>query len=164
MLKSNEQLNKLAATQADFMAHGMLDNSCLIQAIKLALIDHEDKNTMDDAKSDAEESESETSEIWATNENFTSNPHILHRFETSDASYDYSNNNHDDNSSGSNDDNNNHNSDNHNNGSKSDNNGGSSGYSDEDDEDECGPVDSGPLMNEVCLVSQKGIYCSSYSS
>ena len=174
MLKSNERLDKLAAAQADFTACGMLDDSCLIQAIKLALRDHEDEDAMDDAESDAEESKSETSEIWATNENFTSNPHVLHRFETSDASYDYSNNSrdasynysnnsHDDNSGGSNDDDDNRDSDNHDNGSD-DNNGGGSGYSDEDDEDECGPVDSGPLMNEVRLMSRKGMYCSSHSS
>jgi len=164
MLKSNERLDKLAAARADFTARGMLDDSCLIQAIKLALVDHEDEDAMDDTESDAEESESETSEIWATDGDFTSNPHVLHRFETSDASYDYSNNNHDDNGGGSDDDDGNRDSDNHDNGSESDDNGGGSGDSDEDDEDECGPVDSGPLMNEVRLVSRKGIYCSSYSS
>jgi hypothetical protein len=60
MLKINEQLDKLAAARADFKARGMLENSCLIQAIMDTANDTEDP--MDEDASDSDETDSNTSD------------------------------------------------------------------------------------------------------
>jgi hypothetical protein len=60
MLKINERLDKLAAARADFKARGMLDNSCLIQAIMDTA--HDTGDPMDEDASDSDETDSNTSD------------------------------------------------------------------------------------------------------
>ena len=55
MLKVNERLDKLAATWADFTARGMLADSCLIQAIRNAFSeDISDKEVYDSDETDSD--------------------------------------------------------------------------------------------------------------
>ena len=59
MLKVNERLNKLAAARADFTTHGMLMDSCLIHAIRSAfgVTDYDDEDSMDEDTSDSDETD-----------------------------------------------------------------------------------------------------------
>ena len=68
MLKSNERLDKLAAAHVDFAAHGMLADSCLIQAIKDALniVDNDNEDPMDEDASDTDETDSDVSSELST--------------------------------------------------------------------------------------------------
>ena len=65
MLKSNKRLDKLAAARVDFTARGMLADSCLIQAIKDALTDHDNEDPTDKDASGSE-SDSDTSSTLST--------------------------------------------------------------------------------------------------
>ena len=60
MLKINERLDKLAVARADFKARGMLDNSCLIQVIMDTAGNTGDP--MDEDTSDSDETNSDTSD------------------------------------------------------------------------------------------------------
>jgi hypothetical protein len=60
MLKINERLDKLAVARADFKARGMLDNSCLIQVIMDTARDTGDP--MDEDASDSDETDSDASD------------------------------------------------------------------------------------------------------
>lgn len=146
MLKSNERLDKLAAARANFMAHGMLADSCLIQAIQAALdvLDHNDKDSMDDEDS-SDDLESETNSDFFDDDTTTLNSDGA-TSDFHDPEPDLHNTNlnisgavnqttppypppsmplnHDD---------------------------------DDTDNDDHGPVESGPLMNEVRLMSKKGL-------
>ena len=138
MLKSNERLDKLAAARADFTAHDMLADSCLIEAIKNALsgMDHNSDDPMDDSVTDSDETNSDvSSEIWPFDANHTNirDRPGMHGVETDDTDAhildpdnDYPYTRH------------------------------PSPTLPDDNEDDCGPVESGPLMNEVRLVSKKG--------
>ena len=58
MLKVNERLDKLAAARADFTARGMLEDSCLVNAIRNALgNDSEDPTDEDASNSDETDSD-----------------------------------------------------------------------------------------------------------
>ena len=174
MLKSNQRLDKLAAARADFVARGMLANSCLLQAIDAAAMECDSEDSVDEAGSDADDGDSDTNdgdsdtndETWPFNANPTNiqdpgavtpnlnNPGIR-TLETNDSE------------AGTLDDTNMHVS--HTNADER------VSYTDDDhpptphppppitfdndvdvDDDECGPVESGPLMNEVRLMCKKG--------
>ena len=151
MLKSNERLDKLAAARADFTARGMLGDSCLIQAIKgaLSITDYDSEDHMDEDASESDETDSDASdEIWASDADHAGMQDFhgeLNNFEA--------------NSFAASD-------------PDTDTPGGTNPRTpndhphpspppsptlpnDEEDDDH-GPVESGPLMNEVRLVSRKG--------
>ena len=127
MLKANGRLDKLAAARADFSARGMLVDSCLIQAIKDIIGDN--GGPTDDGTGDSD-SDGDTS---------------------SEAEFPRSQINHFDYTPDPN---------------------GNTDTSNEHlqtlcpppqtlsasqaEDNDCGPVESGPLMNEVRLVSRKG--------
>ena len=62
MLKVNDRLNRIAAARTDFMARGMLGDSCLVQAIKETLGngDCDDENPMDEDDTSDSETSSES--------------------------------------------------------------------------------------------------------
>lgn len=137
MLKSNERLDKLAAARVDFTARGMLADSCLIQAIKDALTDHDNKDPMDEDVSGSE-SDSDTSSTLSTfGAGHADTRNIGITISTDDAETDTP----DDTDTPADIDN---------------DRLPSPTPLDDDEEDDCGPVESGPLMNEVRLVSKKG--------
>ena len=76
MLKVNDRLDRIAAARTNFTAHGILRDSCLVQAIKETLGngDCDDENPMDeDDTSDSEtSSESYDDRIQASPSNHTS--------------------------------------------------------------------------------------------
>lgn len=154
MLKVNERLDKLAAARADFSARGMLADSCLVHAIRDAF-SRESEDLMDEDADESDGSESDhnpaSDEIDALDHdhppnNADSNPldnvgaRILDDTNTGAANtYDPNpDNDHldDDNPNPLNQDT-------------------STSFNDEEDDDH-GPVESGPLMNEVRLVNRKG--------
>jgi len=141
MLKINERLDKLAAARADFMARGMLADSCLIQAIKDAF---SSEDVMDEDTDDSDESNDPTSdEINILNHNHLPNDtdtHSLHNTNTHAPASIY--NDHPDGNLL--DDNHPH------------PNQDSLTLPNDKEDDDHGPVESGPLMNEVRLASKKG--------
>ena len=140
MLKSNERLDKLAAARVDFTARGMLADSCLIQAIKDALMDHDnDGDPMDEDASDSDESDSDASSTLST---FGAGRVDTRTISTTAPADDAETDTPDDTDM---------------NAADIDNDRLPSPTPlDDDEEDDCGPVESGPLMNEVRLVSKKG--------
>ena len=151
MLRSNERLDKLAAARADFTAHSILTDSCLLQAIKEAVMDCDDGDSTDEVESDDNDTGSDTSdEIWHLGTDTTS----VQDFDaatTNSNNPDTQNLGINDTEVGSLDDTNKH-------ASNADGDYPPSPIlSDEGDIDnDCGPVESGPLMNKVCLMSKKG--------
>ena len=152
MLKSNERLDKLAAARVDFTARGMLEDSCLIQAIKDTLgTDHDNEDSMDEDASDSDETDSDTSSTFSIfsvghadtqNISTTTSTNNTETDTPADADDDWPLSPtplDDDNAS-----------------DPDDNRPLSPTPLDDDEEDDCGPVESGPLMNEVRLVSKKG--------
>ena len=167
MLKVNERLEKLAAARADFAACGMLEDSCLVQAIKDAFTnDSEDSTDEDEAASDSDETDSDIYEgfdifnpIRTRRQDFyrtgaygsdTTTPNDANTTAPNDADVTAPN---DANVMTSDD------ADEH------------VPYTDDDyphtpqrspappneeEDDDHGPVESGPLMNEVRLVGRKG--------
>ena len=157
MLRSNQRLDKLAAARADFTACGMLVDSCLLQAMKEVVMDCDDGDSTDEVEGDNDnDTGSDTSdEIW----HFNTDPTSVQDLGAATPNFD----NPDTRGLGIND-----------------TEAGSLNDSDEralntdddyppsphppstilfdegDDDDDCGPVESGPLMNEVCLMSKKG--------
>ena len=143
MLRSNERLDKLAAAQADFTARGMLADSCLLQAIKTAL----DTISCDDGDEDTtENTDSETdSDASSGILDFDTDHTSVHALDTAAS-----------NSHGSGpdpDDINTHipDTDSH---PHTPNPPLPTPLDNEDDD--CGPVESGPLMNEVRFSGKKG--------
>ena len=135
MLKINERLDKVAAACADFTTRGMLADTCLIQALNDV-----DDNLMDEDTGNSDNSDSELSDeemIDDANEETTGGDNEA----TNDIDKEATN---DDKETTDNPDN--------------------PPYTrqqlsptppDEEDDD-YGPVESGPLMNEVRLIGRKG--------
>ena len=157
ILKCNERLDKLAAARADFTARGMLVDSCLIQAIEEAVMDCDDENLVDEVGSDTDDANSDTSdEVWPLDTDYT-NTGIRRLSDTASNSDDPNVHGLNTNHSGTDtlNDADTHTSDN-------DNDNDERPHTPRppsptiDEDDDCGPVESGPLMNEVRLVSTKG--------
>lgn len=151
MLKSNERLDKLAAARADFTARRMLVDSCLIQAIETALSTMDDEDPTEDVESETNSDVS--TDIWDFEADHTGVQDFggtAPDFSGSGLETDVADTHIPDTDDCFRsphpppptplDDNDNDNDDNVNN----------------DDNDDCGPVESGPLMNEVRFVSKKG--------
>jgi len=141
MLKVNERLDKIAAARADFAARGMLEDSCLVQAIKDAFSNtaHDSGDPMDEDASNPDETDSETSddEIQipssgrANIQDFSNTrTHGLDDVDehTPSADNDYPHTPREP----------------------------SPTLPIDEEDDDHGPVESGPLMNEVRLVGRKG--------
>ena len=157
MLKINERLDKITAVRADFTAHGMLIESCLIQAIKDAFDEtacgdedsiHEDAN--DFSETDGEYSDDEIQifssgptgmwnfyDIYDTQMCGLINPDNTEKQLVADDA----------------------------NGELAMNLDDSHPYipqqpspapPNNEEDDDHGPIESGPLMNEVCLIGRKG--------
>ena len=144
MLKSNERMDKLAAARVDFMVRSMLLDSCLIQAIKTALGAVDDEDPMEDVESETDSDIStEPEDPGAGHTGVQDFDGVALNFRDSgleDAVAD---------------------ADTH--------------VPDADDhphhhpptptlldeDDDCGPIESGPLMNEVRFTSKKGTFHSS---
>ena len=129
MLKANERLDKLAAARVDFSARGMLAGSCLVQAIKNIIGDNGDP--MDEATDNSETDSDVSSDIESPHSNHVNNFGSAHDLDDTN------------------------------------NNTGDSrpqtpcppppmSHGGVVEDNECGVVESGPLMNEVRLVSRKG--------
>ena len=167
MFKVNKRLDKLVAVQADFAARGMLVDSCLIQAIKDTFSG--DSEDLMDEDMDSDESDDPTAdEINALDHNRpldNEDPLPLENREPYTPSVNNNRANRVDNNHANRVDNNHTNDDrvdnNHTNNDRTNINYSPSNQdpptlpNDEDDED-CGPVESGPLMNEVRLACKKG--------
>ena len=157
MLKVNERLEKLATARADFAARGMLEDSCLIQAIKDAFTDtsydSEDSMDEDEAASDSDETDSDIYEGINIFDPTRTRRQDFHR------TYAYGPTN--SNTTAFNDTDT----------VASDDANERIPYADDDfpdvpqrsptppneeEDDDHGPVESGPLMNEVRLTGRKG--------
>jgi hypothetical protein len=130
MLKINERLDKIAAARNDFMTRGMLTDSCLGQAIIDSLAGEETSGSETDSQSDDVDAYILNNGFFGDDGGFGSDV---------DDNDPYGFNNH------------------HNHGLPYDNILDVSHLPPVNEEDgECGPVESGPLMNEVRLVGRKG--------
>jgi hypothetical protein len=138
MLKVNERLDKIAAARTDFTARGMLVDSCLVQAIKDAF--SEDPMDQDACDSDGSGSEVSDNEVEVTDLDNT-HMHRLDNINTTTLD--------DTNEEEIND------TDEYNDDYPCTPRQPSPAPLDDEDED-CGPAESGPLMNEVRLVGRKG--------
>lgn len=127
MLKVNQRLDKLAAARADFTARGMLAESCLIQAIRDAF--STDKETpMDEDAYDSDETDNSTSdEILVPDNDHPLNGADARTRSTTNVYVP----------------------------GISDDQDSPALPGDQEDEDH-GPVESGPLMNEVRLACKRG--------
>ena len=161
MLKVNERLNKLAATWADFTTRGMLTDSCIIHTIRnmSSVVDYDSEDPMDKDESDSDESDNDISDIFNTNPADTQDlNNIPFEFDNKASPHDLTNT---DTSIPNNSDT----------GTLNNTNTQISDIDidhphppchcsptlpNDDDDDDHGPVESGPLMNEVRLVSRKG--------
>ena len=169
MLKTNERLDKIAAARIDFTARGMLVDSCLVQAIRDILSSSEDPMDEDSSNSGSD-SETSDEEIQISGaglgaENLPANNNNIDNHDNShDDDHDNNgcnNDDYDDNGRNDNDNNDGCNDNDNNDGRNNDNNNGRNDdclHDDNDsgDEDNHGPVESGPLMNEVRFVGRKG--------
>ena len=174
MLKSNQHLDKLAATRVDFATHGMLADSCFVQAIKEAAMDCEDDAGSDTNDTDADSSSDTSNEMWSFDTNHTGvqdlgtidsnlNDSTMRSPDTNNLEMDTL------------DDGDTHGSSTGGDAYSSSANGDTYNSStddghphtpclpslilpvNEDDiDDDCGPVESGPIMNEVRLIGRKG--------
>ena len=135
MLKVNERINKITAARTDFTARGMLEDSCLVQAISNALNDA-DENPMDVNSSDETSSESSDDEVQIFNSDSTGADDFNTRIGgLSDIGTSIPDNTSQEPANNIGD------------------NAVPSGIIEDND---CRPVKSGPLMNEVRLVARKG--------
>ena len=157
MLKVNERLEKLATARADFAARGMLEDSCLVQAIKDAFTDtsynSEDSTDEDEAASDSDETDSDIYEginifdpTHTRRQDFhrtgayglidsdvtTPNDADVMASDSADERVPYTDDDYPDTPQRS------------------------PTPPNEEEDDDHGPVESGPLMNEVRLVGRKG--------
>jgi len=136
MLKINERLDKLAAARGDFTARGMLTDSCLVQAVREAF---NGEDPMNEDGDDSDESDDPTSdEINVLNHD--------HPHDDTDTPTPGTNDNHPSNDIVDND---------HPRPTQD-----SPTPPDNEEDDDHGPVESGPLMNEVRLASKKGQFFS----
>ena len=155
ILKCNERLDKLATTRADFTARSMLVELCLIQAIKEATMDCDDEDPADEVGSDTDDADSDTSEENLPLDTDHTSTSIQDLRDTTSNSNNRNVHGLNTNHSGT--------------GTLNDTTTHTSNVDDErphtphpssptidEDDDNCGPVESGPLMNEVRLVSTKG--------
>ena len=155
MLRVNERLDKLAAARTDFTARGMLADSCLLDAIKNALREQVE-DPMDEDASDSNESDSDTSsEIYP----FSTNSSDIHD-PANTGSFDDTDDNIFSGTGGNTDILNGADADVPNN---TDTNANACDDANTDtsndagmEDDDYGPVESGPLMNEVRFMSKKG--------
>ena len=165
MLKSNQRLDKLAAARVDFATRGMLADSCFVQAIKEAAMDREDDAGSDTDDTDADSSSDTSNEMWS----FDTNRAGVQDLGTIDSNLDDSTTRSPDTNNlemDTLDDGDTH-------GSSANGDAYNSSTDDghphtpclpslilpvnEDDiDDDCGPVESGPIMNEVRLIGRKG--------
>ena len=149
MLKVNGRLDKIAAAQADFTAHGMLADSCLVQAI-MAYSNKDSMQHEDASDSDKTDSEDSNDEIQISGLNYTSTQNSYNTHMRSLTNPD--------------DPNDPDNPDNTGKESVTDLDNDhphtsrqpSPAPPDNEEDDNHGPVKSGPLMNEVHLVGRKG--------
>ena len=163
MLKVNERLDKLAAARADFTTRGMLTDSCIIHAIRnmSSIVDYDSEDPMDEDESDSDESDNDISDVFNANpadiqdlNNITfefdneANPHGLTNTNTSIPNSSDVGTLNDTNTQISDIDNDHPHTPRHRSPTPPNEN--------DDDDDDHGPVESGPLMNEVRLVSKKG--------
>lgn len=150
ILKVNERLDKIAAARVDFAARGMLADSCLIQLIKDAFKTLlRSKDSMDEDPSNSDETDSESSDddiqVPGTSAQDFGDAHTHGLDNINARSPDDVNNeetiNIDEDA-----------------GSEYPHTPRQSSPTPRDDEgdDDCGPVESGPLMNEVRLIGRKG--------
>jgi hypothetical protein len=157
MLKTNERLDKISAARVDFTTRGMLTGSCLAQAITDSLDDSAGSNEDSDSETDYENDEirpfsNVDSPMCDPDHDLHDPDHDLH-----DPRHDLHDPNHDllDIDSYLHD----IDSYQHDRGNTTPNTPLQIPAGDDDD-DECGPVESGPLMNEVRLLGRKGKYIS----
>ena len=129
MLKSNERLDKLAAARADFTARGMLVGSCFVEVIK-NVFDAADHDPMDEDVSDSDETESDSDE---TDSDLDETNSDLDKTDSNVSTHVFDTG------------------DNH-----PDTPCPPSPAPPNNIDNDCGPVESGPLMNEVRLLSKKG--------
>ena len=146
MLKVNERLDKIAAARADFAARGMLADSCLVQAI-MAYSDEDSMQHEDASDSDKTDSEDSDDKIQISGLNYTStqNSYDTHmRSLTNPDDPDDPDDTSEESVTDPDDD--------HPHTSQQP----SPAPPNNEEDDDHGPVESGPLMNEVCLVGRKG--------
>jgi len=136
MLKVNERLDKIAAARADFAVRGMLTDSCLVQVLKEALANliHSDGEPMYEDTSDSGETDDEVSD-----DEFQIPP--SHHFNNAPSLDDINSDEDIDERAVNPDD---------------DDPQLLSALPIDEEDDDYGPVESGPLMNEVHLVGRKG--------
>ena len=145
MLKVNERIDKLAAARADFTARGMLVDSCLVHALKNALEYNgedpmdEDASDSDEIDSDAPNDSSDETHGGTYGPTDTDTPNNANTPDDTDTNTNTLNADLDT-SDADNDRLRTH----------------SPTPPDDMEDDDHGPVESGPLMNEVRLVSKKG--------
>ena len=146
MLWVNERLDKITAAQADFTVRGMLMDSCLVQALKEALADliRSDGEPMDEDTSGSDETDDESSDDEfqiPPSYHFNNPPSPSDNNSLEDT--DERTANEDDDERAANEDNN-------------DDPQLSLALPNDEEDNDYGPVESGPLMNEVRLVGRKG--------
>ena len=144
MLKINERLDKLATARADFTVHGMLEDSCLLQAIKAAFANltcGEDPMDEDVSNLDEDEMDSEDSDEFQILPSYHSNP--PHTLDPGNLNTSISHNTHEDTDEDTTD-------------PDGDHPQPLPTLPFDDEDDDHGPVESGPLMNEVRLLGRKG--------
>jgi hypothetical protein len=147
MLRVNERLDKIAAARVDFATRGMLVDSCFIQAIK----DTFGEDPMDEDVSDDDEADSDD-EIRATHARTQDFGYTRTHGPNDIDTPTHEPNDIDTPTHGPDDvDTRTHNLDDINPPRQP-----SPTLPDDDGDDDCGPVESGPLMNEVRLVGRKG--------
>lgn len=138
MLKVNQRIDKIAAARADFTARGMLTDSCLIQAIKdmFSSMSDSSEDPMGEDASDSDESDNESSHFNDTV--VGANTHIPDdRLDGEPVDITDKRADPDD--------------------DRSDTSRQPSPIPpDSGEDDDYGPVEVGPLMNEVRLVGRKG--------
>jgi len=134
MLKINKRLNKLAAARADFIVCGMLADSCLIWASRAALSGEDlmDDDGDDDGDDSGESNDPTPDKIDALNHDHPLDNTGAHTLSSTNAHTPGIDDNHPHPIQDS------------------------STLPDDEDKDDHGPVESGPLMNEVRLARKKG--------
>lgn len=129
ILKINQRIDKIAAMQVDFKSCGMLMNSCLVQAIKDAFsnMSPSDEDTSD-PKTDTETSDNEIQTHLTGAQETHGGPSNTNKeiIDETDINLPHTPPH------------------------------SSPQPPTDDEDDDCGPVESGPLMNEVHLMGRKG--------
>jgi len=142
ILKVNERLDKIAAARADFAVRGMMEDSCLVQAIKEAFANliHDDDDPMDPSDSDETDSEVSDDGFQILPSRPFNDAHIRSPSNVDasipDSAYEDTNE--------------------HTANLDDDHPQPLPTFPNDEEDDDHGPVESGPLMNEVRLVGRKG--------